>query len=189
MTGRTQKKPLSYSPRPVPAFSSCSSRTPPTTFSCSPPCPRRADGWSAEVQRAFVAALARTGVVAAAARSVGRSPRSAHQLRARAGDAHPFARAWDEARRRGSEEALDAAMAGGMAARRTEVFHRGRHVGWRTQYDNRLAYAALRALDRRDGLWAGQGVDARLLLAAATELPNGRESREAKDGGGPGGGT
>ena len=136
---------------------------------------RGANGWSSEVQRAFVAALARTGVVAAAARSVGRNPRSAYRLRATAGGDSPFARAWDEAQRRGSEEALDASMAGGMAARRTEVFHRGRPVGWRTSYDNRLAYAALRALDKRDARWASTGLDARKLLADATELPNGRD--------------
>lgn len=39
---------------------------------------RGANGWTAEVQRAFIAALARTGVVAAAARSIGRSSRSAY---------------------------------------------------------------------------------------------------------------
>ena len=139
---------------------------------------RGANGWSSEVQRAFVAALARCGVVAAAARSVGRSPSSAYRLRRRAGDDSGFARAWDEAQARGSEEALDGAMAGGMTARRTEVYHRGRFVGLRTEYDNRLAYAALRALDRRDARWAAQGVDARMLLAAATELPNGREMCE-----------
>ena len=70
-------------------------------------------------------------------------------------------------------------MAAGMVARRTEVFHRGRHVGWRTAYDNRLAYAALRALDRRDARWAMDGVDARMLLDEAAELLNGRERCEA----------
>ncbi|PAX06672.1 hypothetical protein [Sphingomonas lenta] len=149
-------------------------------FAPVPQARRRADGWSAEVQRAFIDALTRCGTVAAAARSVGRSARSAYQLRARAGDDSPFARAWDEAQRRGTDEALDAAMAGGMVARRTEVFHRGRHVGWRTTYDSRLAYAALRALDKRDALWARDGVDATKLLDAATHLLNGRESCEAK---------
>jgi hypothetical protein len=136
---------------------------------------RGANGWSSEVQRAFVAALARTGVVAAAARSVGRNPRSAYRLRLRGGDESGFARAWDEAQRRGTEEALDASMAAGMAVRRTEVFHRGKQVGWRTAYDNRLAYAALRALDRRDAIWNRDGIDARMLLDAATELLNGRD--------------
>ena len=44
----------------------------------------RASGWTAERQVAFIAALARTGVVRAAAASVGMSARSAYGLRARA---------------------------------------------------------------------------------------------------------
>lgn len=140
---------------------------------------RGANGWSAAVQRAFVAALARTGVLAAAARSVGRNPRSAYRLRVRTGEDSGFARAWDEVQRRGSEEALDASMAGDMPARRTEVFYRGRHVGKRTTYNSCLAYAAPRALDRRNAYWEAEKLDARMLLVGATELPNGREMCEA----------
>src|SRR6185312_8061719 len=44
----------------------------------------RASGWTAQRQVAFIAALARTAVVKAAADSVGMSTRSAYQLRARA---------------------------------------------------------------------------------------------------------
>ncbi len=131
------------------------------------------------MQRAFVAALARCGTVAAAARSVGRSPSSAYQLRRRAGQDSGFARAWDEAQRRAGEQALDAAMAGGMQARRTEVWHRGRHVGWRIAYDNRLGYAALRALDKLEARTAASGVHATMLLAEATQLLNGRAMYEA----------
>ena len=54
----------------------------------------RRDGWSAQVQCAFLAALYCTGSVAAAARAVGRSRESAHRLRARKG-AESFAAAWD----------------------------------------------------------------------------------------------
>ncbi|HEU0044435.1 hypothetical protein [Sphingomonas sp.] len=136
---------------------------------------RGANGWTAEVQRAFIAVLARSGVVAVAARSVGRSARSAYQLRARAGVDSPFARAWEAAQARVGAEALDVGMAAGLEPRRVEVFYRGRHVGWRTHYENRLALAALRALDRQDVRWAAQGLDARMLLDAATELPNRRE--------------
>ena len=136
---------------------------------------RGANGWSAAVQRAFVAALARSGVVAQAARSVGRTPRSAYQLRKRAGPDSPFAHAWDVAQARACDRALDIAIDGGMQPRRTEVWHRGRHVGWRTSYDNRLAYAALRTLDRQDARWAARGLDAASLLADAMKLPNGRD--------------
>lgn len=136
---------------------------------------RGANGWSAEVQRAFVAALARSGVVAAAARSVGRSPRSAYQVRQRAGDSSPFALAWDTAQARACDRALDLAMEGGMELRRTEVWHHGKHVGWRTKPDNRLGFAALRALDKRDARWAASGGDARSLLADVMKLLDGRE--------------
>lgn len=137
---------------------------------------RGANGWSSEVQRAFIAALARTGVVAAAARSVGRSARSAYQLRQRAGADSSFARAWVEAQGRAHEETMDGAMATALEPRRTEVWHRGRHVGYRTIWENRLAFAALRALDRRE---AQLGPDARKLLGDAAELLYGRERCEA----------
>lgn len=106
-----------------------------------------ANGWSPEVQRAFVAALARVGTVAAAARSVGRSSRSAYQLRVRAGADCGFARAWDSALARGRAEALDIAIGRGLEKRREPVWYRGRQVGWRIRHDNTLLLAALRALD------------------------------------------
>lgn len=58
------------------------------------PVRRRRDGWTAERQVAFIEALAETGCVAFAARSVGMSARSAYRLAARA-DAREFAEAWD----------------------------------------------------------------------------------------------
>lgn len=135
----------------------------------------RANGWSPEVQRAFVAALARSGVVAAAARSVGRSARSAYLLRQRAGDDSAFVRAWDCAHGRAADRALDETIEAGMQGRRTEVWHRGRHVGWRTSYDNRLALAALRALDRREAQYSTAGLDAQELLDSAMKLLDERE--------------
>ncbi len=41
---------------------------------------RRRNGWSADKQRAFIATLSRCGSVAAAARSVGMTSRSAYRL-------------------------------------------------------------------------------------------------------------
>jgi hypothetical protein len=60
------------------------------------PVPVRArhDGWTAERQRTFLAALARTGCVRSAAREAKMSRKSAYQLRRRAG-AGSFAAAWD----------------------------------------------------------------------------------------------
>ena len=60
------------------------------------PVRRRSDGWTAERQRDFIAALAETGCVSEACAEVGITPRSAYRLRE-----HPkgaaFRTAWDHA--------------------------------------------------------------------------------------------
>jgi hypothetical protein len=107
----------------------------------------RHDGWSAERQRAFIAALARTGVVATAARTVGMGVTSAYNLRRRVG-AESFARTWTlvetEARDRAFALVADQAISGVTQPR----FYRGRFVGTAHRYETRLALAALRAADR-----------------------------------------
>ncbi|AOR77886.1 hypothetical protein BES08_14840 [Novosphingobium resinovorum] len=63
----------------------------------APRSPRRSNAdyrWTRARVHAFVAALARTGGVAAAAREVGMSRQSAYRLRARLGP--QFAEVWDE---------------------------------------------------------------------------------------------
>lgn len=60
------------------------------------PVRRHANNWTAEHQRAFVAALALTGSVAQAARAVGRYAAGADRLR-KAPGGRPFAEAWDAA--------------------------------------------------------------------------------------------
>ena len=137
---------------------------------------RGANGWTAEVQRAFIAALARIGVVAAAARSVGRSRESAHRLKQRAGADSGFARAWDQALARSGDRALDVAIAAGFEPRRHEIWRGGRFLGWRTCYDNHLAFAALRTLDRREARFAAAGLDARRLFVDATKRRDGRDT-------------
>ncbi|MGA9581542.1 MAG: hypothetical protein WBR13_06200 [Allosphingosinicella sp.] len=54
----------------------------------------RNDGWTAERQRAFITALARTGCIGRAAAAAGMSRESAYRLRRRKG-AESFAAAWD----------------------------------------------------------------------------------------------
>ena len=81
MPARSRPKPCSTRSRP-PAFTPVKLRG-------------RKDGWSAEVQCAFLAALYKTGSVAAAAKAVGRSRASAYKLRERRG-AESFARSWDK---------------------------------------------------------------------------------------------
>lgn len=104
----------------------------------------RHDGWTSERQRGFIAALARTGVVAQAARSVGMSSASAYNLRRRP-HAESFALAWnrvkDEARERALAFVADQAMHGSTRPR----FYRGKFVGTIHSFETRLALAAVRA--------------------------------------------
>jgi hypothetical protein len=108
---------------------------------------RRHDGWTVDRQRAFIAALAETGVVAVAARAVGMGVTSAYNLCRRPG-AESFARAWrlveTDARRRAFELILEQTLKGTTSAR----FYRGRFVGLTHRHETRLALAALRAADR-----------------------------------------
>lgn len=105
----------------------------------------RLRGWSAEVQIAFIANLARCGLVGQAARSVGRSARTAYRLRARPG-ADSFAQAWDMAVEMGLGAARDRVMERLAGARATPVIRQGRLVRERQGDDPVLLHAALRAL-------------------------------------------
>ena len=105
---------------------------------------RRRDGWTPEKQREFIEQLARIGVVAAAARAVGMSPKSSYTLLKRAGAESSFARAWDEARRQGRSRARDTAIERSLNGVVTPIFYRGRKVGERRRFNDRLIIAALR---------------------------------------------
>lgn len=144
----------------------------------TPHIPRRAcaAGWTADRQVAFIAALARSGVVSHAARSVGMSPRSAYQLRATVrrrysnwsdvpmtperaealgpGYIYSFAAAWDKALDRGLALQIEAAAPVALEGEQVPVIRRGRIIGWQTKFNTRLALTALGAFRRyTDGLW------------------------------------
>ena len=116
------------------------------------PVPTRArhDGWTPDRQRAFIAALAQVGVVAAAARHVGLSTKSAYALRDRPGAAG-FAAAWTFAQGEGLARARDTAIEHAMYGVAVPVFYGGRQVGERRRYDHRLVLAALRIAMRERG--------------------------------------
>lgn len=114
------------------------------------PLKARHDGWTPTVQRAFVDALRRMGVIAAACRSVGRSVASAYALRKRAGPDHPFVRAWDRALDEAALRAIDRAMELGRERLAEPIYRRGQQVGVRERWDNRLLLAALNAMDRQE---------------------------------------
>jgi hypothetical protein len=109
------------------------------------------NGWSPELQKRFILALARGAGPGEAARSLGRTRQSAYRLRSRPGS-ESFAAAWDRA--------LDfarcvrgAAAASPLGPRGIETllvprFYRGRLVGFVQREDTAGAMRALRQLDR-----------------------------------------
>ncbi len=111
------------------------------------PVPRRprADGWTPDVQRAFIDALARTGVVEEACREVDMSVGSAYRLRQAPG-AEGFARAWHAALTAAAERLLDLCFERAVAGVEEPVFDReGFRIGSRRRFDHRLAALLLRA--------------------------------------------
>ena len=106
---------------------------------------RRRDGWTAERQRTFIAALAGTGCVAQTARAAQMSVTSAYKLRRRP-EAESFAAAWRvalaDARRRAFEFALDWALTADLQPR----LYRGNFTGTIVRADDtRAIMLALRA--------------------------------------------
>jgi hypothetical protein len=114
-------------------------------FTTVPMARSRHDGWTSERQRGFIAALAQSGIVAKAARSVGMGPSSAYALRHRPG-AESFVIAWDlveyEARERALAYVMDHVINGATRPR----FYRGRFVSTVHGVEDRMVMAALRAL-------------------------------------------
>ena len=104
----------------------------------------RHDGWSERRQRAFIDCLSRIGLVSAAAQAVGMSAKSAYALRKRPG-AESFAEAWEEAVGNGLFMAEFAAIRRAVEGELQPVFYRGRKVGERRVYNDRLLIAVLHA--------------------------------------------
>ena len=107
----------------------------------------RRDGWTPDRQRGFVAALARCGLVGAAAKAVGMTARTAYRLRDRPG-AEGFAAAWDRAVGEGLDRARLDAFERAVAGEDVPVFRRGLQVGVRRRHNDRLLIAALRVIER-----------------------------------------
>lgn len=109
------------------------------------PVPRlrqRRKGWDEARQRAFIAALSRCASVAAAAREVGMTARSAYRL-ADAPGADSFVMAWDAAIELGMAamrfHGLDRCLNGDFVP----VYRRGKLVQVEHRHNNRLAIAIL----------------------------------------------
>lgn len=111
------------------------------------PVPRRprADGWTPDVQRAFIQALAETGTVEEACRIVEMSVGSAYRLRHAPG-AESFALAWRGALTAAAERLLDVCFERAITGVDEPVFDRdGIRIGSKWRYDHRLAAFLLRA--------------------------------------------
>lgn len=111
------------------------------------PVPRRprTDGWTTDVQRTFIQALADTGLVEHAARDVNMSVQSAYRLR-RAPGSESFARAWTAALAAAAERVQDLAFARAIEGEDTPVFDRdGCRIGSRWRTNDRLTMFILRA--------------------------------------------
>ena len=103
---------------------------------------RRRNGWSDERQISFIVSLSQCGSVAAAARSVGLSARSAYRLLDAPG-ACGFARAWDAAYALGYERTRVDALARSLHGVHVPVYRKGRLVRVEHRQSNRLAIAVL----------------------------------------------
>ena len=120
----------------------------------------RHDGWTPKKQHDFIAALAASGCVMEAARSVGMTTRSAYRLRARP-DATYFRQAWDVALDFAIRLLGEAAFSRALQGVSRPVFYQGEQIGERRHYDERLTMFLLRYRDPvRFGAWL-DGYEAR----------------------------
>lgn len=127
---------------------------------------RRKDGWTPERQRAFIGALADSGEVLAAARSVGMSDTAAYTLR-RAPGAEGFAAAWEAALAASSGRLVDIAFDRAINGVDDPIIDKeDNHIYTKRKYNDRLlmflirAHAPERYRDaHRDGRAAGEGQD------------------------------
>jgi len=111
----------------------------------------RKDGWDGARMAAFIGTLAETGIVTLACRACDMSSQSAYALRQR----QPlFARAWEAARSLAREKLADELLARSLKGSAEQLLRDGAIVGERHHYDNRLAFAILRRLDRQAELGA-----------------------------------
>lgn len=113
------------------------------------PVPRgsaRYDGWTPARQRAFIKALAETGIVHRAAAAVGMATPGAYQLRLADG-AEGFRAAWEEALAYGVQRLADIAYERAIHGVSVPVYYHGELVGERRRYDNRLLTWVLRHRD------------------------------------------
>ncbi len=114
----------------------------PLAFTSVPTASTRHDGWTPERQQRFITALAAMGVVAAAARAVGKSGTSAYKLRERPGAAE-FVAAWEVAIAMAHDRAYGQAMDRAINGILTPRYYCGLQVGTVRRFDYHLAFKVL----------------------------------------------
>lgn len=146
--------PESVSPKDLPEPEYTPEGMPIPAFTPWQPKRARSGGWSAETQRAFIHELTRIGLVGAAARAVGKSAKSAYDLRNKAG-AESFAAAWEAAKMTGHDHAQRVAIDRALHGEMVPTYRDGRFTGYRLIHNDHMLIAAINAQENRadpDGL-------------------------------------
>ncbi|WP_086607197.1 hypothetical protein [Erythrobacter donghaensis] len=104
----------------------------------------RSDGWSLDMQAAFLRALSATHSVSEAAQSVGRSRQAAYRLRSRL-KGQAFDLAWEVAFHHSFDVLAHAALERALNGVERPVFYKGEQVGSYRRYDESLTRALLRS--------------------------------------------
>lgn len=103
----------------------------------------RSNSITPDVQRAFIAQLAATGIVKDAARHVGKSMEALYKLRQRPG-ADGFRAAWDAALDRGVSRLEDSALARAITGEEKPILHAGKVVAIERRHNDALVMFFLR---------------------------------------------
>ena len=146
------------------------------------PVPRlrvRRNGWTEARQRGFIAALVRCSSVAAAARSVGMTKRSAYRLLDAAG-ADSFAAAWDEAIDIGASRLRLDSLRRSLEGDYVPIYRRGKLVRVEHRRNDKLAIAVLSGREREVESYRRTAVARREYSTDMTALDAARAAREAQ---------
>lgn len=146
------------------------------------PVPRlraRRNGWTEARQRGFIFALARCGSVAAAARSVGMTKRSAYRLVDAAGAAS-FAGAWDEAVDLGLARLQMDSLQRALEGDYVPIYRRGKLVRVEHRRNDKLAVALLSGREREVETYRRAAVSRHQYTADLGALDAARALREAQ---------
>ena len=146
------------------------------------PVPRlraRRNGWTEARQRGFIAALARCGSVAAAARSVGMTKRSAYRLLDASG-ADQFAAAWDVAIDVGLSRLRMNSLQHSLEGDYVPIYRRGKLVQVEHRRNDKLATALLSGRDRAVESYRRTAVARRQYGQDMGALDDARAVREAR---------